>query len=613
MNAKNVFLLLLFSFSLFLFTTCKDNNPDTADPSNEELVQRTPIRPSFEQSPPIASDIQIEILDEPLEGGENIRFIATFNEGELQERYLALLLNEEKVVLRDDGQGADQEAGDNRFSIFLKDDPDQIVTELSNRQKLALTTDTLPIFSNRSIRPVEKGNIEGFNALILSQGGPVRIPKDLFLLFPGTSDPGKTLMITDLGVVEDNTRTFNPCTGSGNPNGVWTFGELMRQLASPNSGAIASDAQVSAFVLDWLNTWTVSQVVNGDPLSIRDFQNQIITPWLNASAVAGAPAGQLRMELAPFKLLAIVNRLDLRGNSGYGFSDAGEGRFVFGGLDDDCNSLRFTVIFEYGINKQNCIEIKTFAQEWDALDGLVLGDPAFNTALQNITDQFTLSGTNPGKPNQSSLNQLRTNELLTLFDDWELREFNLTNGGALELTTVKKEPKNRHNGAVGANAVPDITALVSFINSNTIAVENNKYDIPSGLLGGRAPTLNGTSHHWNGRDLSGPMFINSDLARHVFSLNTCSGCHARETLTSFTHISPRPFGIEAGLSGFLTGIDVTDAANRPTGSPTVRHFGDLDRRQNDLNNLLSSTCFSVPRPVFELAHRLTFEPLRMTH
>ena len=71
-----------------------------------------------------------------------------------------------------------------------------------------------------------------------------------------------------------------------------------------------------------------------------------------------------------------------------------------------------TVIFEYGINKPaTCGDQKAWAQQWVNLKNLTLGSSEYNQALQNITDQFTLCGTNPIKPNQSSLDQLRTNEV----------------------------------------------------------------------------------------------------------------------------------------------------------------------------------------------------------
>jgi hypothetical protein len=59
----------------------------------------------------------------------------------------------------------------------------------------------------------------------------------------------------------------------------------------------------------------------------------------------------------------------------------------------------------------------------------------------------------------------------------------------------------------------------------------------------------------------------------------------------FTHISPTTaLGSPAALSGFLTGITVTDPA---FGAPT-RTFNDLARRQSDLVGVANSACLAFP-------------------
>ena len=322
----------------------------------------------------------------------------------------------------------------------------------------------------------------------------------------------------------------------------------------------------------------------------------------------------------PFKLIAIVNRLDLRGNSGYGFSNAGEGRLVFNALTPTCSPMQFTVIFEYGINKRSCGSVKAFAQEWNNLNSLTLGSIAYNIALENITQQFILSGTNKSKPNQNSLNQIRTNERAIGFP-WELREFNLNTSGQLELVDVKQEPQVKYNGEHTStiSSISDVEKLIQWINSNNTIIEDNNYTLPLNIPGTTTPFRGGHSlfvndnvkQIWNGRGSSGTQFIVSDEARHIFSLNTCSSCHGGETKTPFTHISPSNFGAEANLSGFLTGITVTDPANRPLASPTLRTFNDLLRRNIDLADLISNQC--IKSTFFELANKLTFEPIRMTH
>jgi hypothetical protein len=67
--------------------------------------------------------------------------------------------------------------------------------------------------------------------------------------------------------------------------------------------------------------------------------------------------------------------------------------------------------------------------------------------------------------------------------------------------------------------------------------------------------------------------VSSD-ARHKFSLNTCNGCHGRETNTSFLQISPREVGEQSSLSQFQTGVTVFDPfTNQP------RFLSELARRR----------------------------------
>lgn len=610
---KNVCLILV----VLVATWCSscENTPPKDD--YQQLIEEVAINPEHEQHPPIAREIFLEVLEEPDWRGNNIKLIAVFDKGTVEGNYLAMLMGEEKIVLRDDGKGADAEAGDGQFSLNMTEDLGALREELSKRQQIALDNGRLLNFKNRSQQPEQLDQLKDFDLRGLANGNAVLVPKGILTAAAGLSDQKKTLMITDLRVVEDSTRTYNPCTGRGNSTGVWTFGEVMRQMASPNPSTIATNLQVSDFVRAWLTTWNSPQTVNGEVLDARPVIQNLIDTWESKSGTG--PGGILDMKFAPFKLIAIVNRLDLRGNTGYGFSDAGEGRLVFNALDVNCNSERFTVIFEYGINKRSCTAIKAFAQEWDNLKTLSFNTVAYRDALEAITNQFVPSGTNTSKPNQNSINQIRTNEI-ALASPWELREFNLNASGQLELVTVKQEPAVKYNTKQNT---PDVERLANFINSNQTAVENNNYTVPdevpsnagaatptTSFLGGKSHAIS-PAHHWDGGPSMTSAFINSDQARHVFSLNTCSGCHGGETQTRFTHIAPSSFGVEAALSGFLTGINVTDPAGRPSIAPAVRNFHDLLRRENDLANLLANSCGL--RPFLVVANQLTHDPLRMSH
>jgi hypothetical protein len=189
--------------------------------------------------------------------------------------------------------------------------------------------------------------------------------------------------------------------------------------------------------------------------------------------------------------------------------------------------------------------------------------------------------------------------------------------------------------------------LAAYINTNEAAILANNYTVPltfngSDFLGGHAftggevlPAISPVGmpsgmepHHWNGVTTAGPAFINNADARQIFSLNTCSGCHGGETQTAFTMINPVPFGTQATLSGFLTGtpgiaengvmpvdldgpngiMSVPDPAGRPSSS-SLRSYNDLQRRADDLEVFISSSC----RSIFQIRDILTRTPLRFVH
>ena len=419
-------------------------------------------------------------------------------------------------------------------------------------------------------------------------------------------DPARSLLITHVRVVEDPLRTFNPCTGVGTPMGKWTFGYLMEQMANQPVTGI----DPSTFVRKWLKHWEAMQVVNGWSVAQRNaVRDTVIIPWVQAS---GGPGQPLNLKLAPFRLLAIVNRIDLQGNSGYQTSNAGEARFVFGAIDrrnNLCNVVEMSVIFEYGIDLEDCESVKNWAKQWINLSSIPIGTPAYNDALENITEQFVIAGVAPKKVNGSALNQLRTNEFLN--QPWELREFKLTPGigdlfpatGALTQTTVKQTPDPVLNGTA---------TLSDYINSdcfgtNTgthvvpIAFPRNPLDAglpnPPAMLGGHSPVPPGV---WNAPAIAcGPSPPGE--ARFQFSNATCGGCHLTETNTSFYHIRPTQFGTPAILSPFLSGpISVVD----PVNPPFTRTFDEILRRAQILDQTANQDC--------KLGGTAILEPLMVT-
>jgi hypothetical protein len=612
--------------------------------TNKTQSTNADINPVFEMAPPIAGDIQVKLLEKPINGA-NVLVTARMDK-KVKGNLHAVMVGDEKLVLRDDGKEGDEKAGDGIFSIALKEDEAELQKDFTSMQQAGMRglQAKKPLFQwvNRSAIPFDdKIKAQILEAKFDLKKGILFNPAVFFTLPPDPKLKDHSLMVTDLGVVEDKTRTFNPCTNAGNTGGAWTFGKLVSDMAN---GTIPAED----FVKNWLDTWMAPPVttVNGDGIPARpNILTQIITPWiLKTTPGATVTAANwktfpLDLKLAPFKLLAIVNRLDLRGNSGYTISNGGEGRFVFGVLNSTCNPLRFTVIFEYGVPKNNCKALKTYAQQWYDLKAMTPGTPAYNTALEAITVQFTAAGAGgAGKANGSSLNQIRTNEL-SIGSPWELREFNIDKATHnLFLTTVKQEPAEKFNRrASPPTTIADQTTLANYVNTNEPDILANNYEVPlnfpaTPFLGGKAHTET-PGHFWDAVATPAAGSITNDNARHIFSLNTCSGCHGGEGRTQegnkindpigvphapFLQIAPQPFGTKATLAAFLTGdpsqadglFKITDPAGRPSGSPTVRGFNDLERRAVDLEIFVGTAC---KKKVFDLIRVLTFKPMNMTH
>ena len=412
-------------------------------------------------------------------------------------------------------------------------------------------------------------------------------------LYADTVQTPSQLMITDLKVVEDPVRT-NPRQGK---RATWSFKYLMEQMAGSRDPA--------DFTLQWLKQWENDQFINGHLVTARpNIRNLVINPWLAASG-----GKKLDLNKAPFKLLAIVNRMDMREHDAQGIvTTAGEGRFVFGVLGSDGKPLPpaagpspggFTMILEYELPATTMRELGAWAKQWKDLDKHPLGSVKYNAALENLTRQFTDRGRAPNKPNQNAINQIRTNEI-SLHPTWELREFVIDAGnGLLQQKTVTATPDSiQFNGTEG---------LTQMINDNEASILNNTFSMDGSNEA--ASSISGPFQAVNFVDfglrtfktnlLFEPFYdipwsaagIRNNTARHQLALNTCNGCHRDETATGFLHIGfpqahslPASLGKPAALSAFLTGGQATD----PVDATTLRQFAELTRRQADFAELLDN-------------------------
>lgn len=339
--------------------------------------------------------------------------------------------------------------------------------------------------------------------------------------------------------------------------GPWSFGFLMQWLANSQDPHV-----VSEFVKHWILQFRdVNRAPNGAPIQPRPAATQLLAQW---PTIAGTT--DLDMAAAPFRLLAIVNRLDLEITPDQSASlpgnpqvQAGEGRFVFGILGGGGPGgfpLQATAIFEYQLPITTDRDRKFWLSKWHELNALAYPSPEFNKKLEEITRLFS-ADRYAGKVNGSALNQLRTNEI-PFGGVWELREFHLNAANnLLEETNVNQTPDLRFNGT---------QALADWVNQNRDAIIAGTHAVPMTFNG--APFKGGSAINpspfftWDV-----PGLAPDDPARQNFSLNTCNGCHGGGNGSPdlpFLMVGPRNPGQVARRARFLV-QDLLNRANGPAG------------------------------------------------
>lgn len=458
-----------------------------------------------------------------------------------------------------------------------------------------------------------------------------------------------SLVITHLDVVNDPDRVSDPCVSFVSPSvstKEWSFGYLMTHMANTASTKISA----STFAKTWMNTWkSTSTVVNGDavvplpsnpgtPPGNISVPQYLLDQWTLASRLRSDGSldpntnPNLKMEKAPFRLLAIVYRPDLRRPRFFGEGTAGELRFVFGALDshpdhnvpgEHCQPLdtpttqtdfkNTTVILEYAVDKA---DVRDWVRQWRDLvydwdQDTDAPTPDYRNALQGLTEQVVRAGVGGSRANGSALIRIRTNESIDSLE-WRLREFKIgektkaqprcdyTGGVCVPVAdTVKQTPRAIRNGS---------TLLGQYINAKRDAILQEMHNVPKtyngfSFLGGQAinpPSSDNIHEYWRAPNISGDGKMIS-LLRHKFSLNTCNGCHTAETGTHFAHIMSRRWDEEAQLSGFMTGEFCCEQGAFYAEDPVTkekRYFGEFPRREADMFQVLvgSSTAALMFQP-----------------
>ncbi len=560
----------LFQYSLLACTLSSlPLNTLAASPTLEKSVATQIPGRDLRTNPPKTSSVTVTPMG--IQSGlEKGLLKVQFEEVNLPKA-LDIIYQEGIVTLHDDGLG-DDAAKDGIYSALINIDLNELV--------------------NHQVQLKSSGTPSSVQALATTS--PTELTAAA-LTASTNLDAEKTLFIRDLSVVNNSFRTSDPCKSTSVKDSTkkWTFGYLLTQMANTSkTGKSPHDLAMSI-----LSKWETSLTVNGDIVPARAaIRTRVTDPWLRASG----NTGRLAMNKAPFRLLGIVNRVDLRQNLFFGEGLAGELRFVWGVLDLDtkvadgsCQIIpNFTFIMEYAVDRSNAASAKAYAQKWVDLNTMTLNSGAYRDSLQKITESVVKAdaGLAFGRANGSEIIRMRTNEI-ALAGPWELREFNIAkapraDAGLFFQVDTKQTPANKFNHS---------TTFAKYVNQNEAQILAGTNIVP--LVFDSVPFRGG--HSTNQIDFwSAPGIVNNE-ARHLVSLNTCNGCHGREVRTTFLQVNPRARASVAVLAGFLTGETVQD----PVVPTVTRTFNDLDRRAIDLNSLVSSPTIS----------QLSFTPSNFTH
>lgn len=337
-------LKFIFTLFLLLFVVISVNYSFKMNILSSSPMPLPPNQSEFAQNPPYPIGFWVKKLATATKKGENLIFKVQFESDFAMNPKIDYYHNGAVAyILMDDGIYPDDIAGDKKFACLKKENLSDLKAEIAALENNIQTQGHVVHFTGHSGEIILASDITPFNVGAFDRGQEVEVKALLIDAVNCAAEikPEKSLFITDLSVVEDQSRTYNVFTGVGNPNGVWTFGTLM---ANMENGTHADG--VRGFLKDWIKTWTQNQTVNGQIVKSRDFVLEtFITPWLRkANNNPSLPVSLQDWEAtwnttnelalknnAPFKLTAIVNRLDLKGNSAYTstLANTGETRFIY--------------------------------------------------------------------------------------------------------------------------------------------------------------------------------------------------------------------------------------------------------------------------------------------
>lgn len=447
----------------------------------------------FEQNPPFLNHMYIQKLQETTSDGSNVIVRLAYETDNRMPNTMNLFYGSEgnSTNFHDDGQAPDIEAGDYIYAAYVKENIDAFVSAVTSAETNALAKGGYTHFEGHTgewISDYVHFDMNAFNNYLQTE---------INMQIIAAADCGamlkkeNSLFITDLGVVENTVRTYNVLDNTGNTMGAWNFSQLI-------FNATINQINANLFLKEWVKQFLNQQTINGQvvpgrfdyahPTDISGVMKYLIEPWIRSAYNNPAnfsitttnweqlwdAAGNAIVVRAPFKLTAIVNRMDLHGNSSFinPLANTGETRFIYslivpfdntliGGSNnlgtpggpitnfdndfstntpdkDDIDWKGMNIILEYQNPPSSRCEMHALAQQWVDLSSFTLGSEGYNNALQQITDAVTAANAAPNRPNGSNLLRIRTNERIFFpscsastcsktweSSDWEMRQFEI--------------------------------------------------------------------------------------------------------------------------------------------------------------------------------------------
>lgn len=188
----------------------------------------------MEQHPPYPVKYWVQKLATPTANGENLIFKVKYESDSRLPTSIDLYGNAVSVqyTLKDDGNYPDDIAGDGKYACLKKENISNLLDEINTMTSKIQNVGYAVRFRGHAGEIKRFSELIAFNHDLFNSNSEVEIDAMLIDAELCSEDIKleKSLFITDLSVVEDQSRTYNVATGVGSPNGIWTFGTLMSNI-----------------------------------------------------------------------------------------------------------------------------------------------------------------------------------------------------------------------------------------------------------------------------------------------------------------------------------------------------------------------------------------------